>query len=90
MLHNNPKVFYRVQRACVRRHVPLTDAIIEELLHFLRVVDAQIVHVDEGISLDMLHQLINEAFEHIFVVGASDDLVINKSLLLTDVTKYRN
>ena len=78
----------RVERAAVRRQKELLEPVVEELLHPLRLVDAQVVHHDRHLALDLLFQSDDEVVEGVGVVAAVKYLVVCESIALRYGSDY--
>ena len=77
-----------IQGAGVRRKETLLYAVVEEVLHSFGVVDAQIVHVNHRLTPNLLDHSTHEVGKVRRIVATIDDLVVDKSLLLTDRTNH--
>ena len=76
----------RIQGAAVRRKETLLNAVVEEVLYSFGVVDAQIVHVNHRLTPNLLDHSTYEVGKVRRIIATIDNLVVNKSLLLTNRT----
>ena len=78
----------RVERAAVRRQKHLLEPVVEEILHPLRFVDAQVIHRDRHLAFDLLLQRDDEVIEGVGVVAAVKYLVMYQSIALRYGSDY--
>ena len=90
LLHHQPQSLYRIQGAAVLGEVSLHHPIVEEVPHPLGIVDAQVVHVDNSLTLDLPHHLMAEVPEGRCCVGTTHQHVVHQALLLADGCYHRD